>query len=318
MGSTRLWEFKRNSVHEVSHQENSPAGPFEEVLGRQRVGEGVDVEAGPLVDYPDPELAVLDPGLDSRALVRIEPVAVLDRVRRRFPNRQGEIRAIVAVEAQVLKQGVHQAVEEIQLLEPAGDGETELGRVAHRDPQCSNVAPVPGLYWRRQYEFPEEPFMSDRRKRRTTAGIVLILVGLAFFFRSRFSYLESEYLLLGLGAVFMVGYLWRRRYGLVIPGGILLGLGAGGLLEGRVEGFADGDQLGLGLGFLAVFLVPLVYQRRSHWWPLIPGGVLILAAVEKTEELAEYLVAHWPLVLVAIGIGLVLAGWRGGTRRRVG
>ena len=149
--------------------------------------------------------------------------------------------------------------------------------------------------------------MSDRRKRRIPIGVVLILVGLVFFLRPRFDFLDSEYILLLLGLVFLGAYLWRRRYGFMVPAGVLMGLGLGRLLD--ANSFADGDQLGLGLGFLAIFLVPLAYQRKSHWWPLIPGGVLILSAFEATEDLSRYLFSNWPLALVVVGAVLVVAGW---------
>ena len=151
--------------------------------------------------------------------------------------------------------------------------------------------------------------MRDRRKRRMRIGVILMVVGLFFFFRLRFDFLESEYLLLVIGLVFLGAYLSQKRYGLMVPAGVLMGLGVGRLIDKNLTGFAEGDQLGLGLGFLAVFFVPLVYQRKSHWWPLIPGGVLILSAFESTENIARYLFDHWPLALVAVGALLVVLAW---------
>ena len=151
--------------------------------------------------------------------------------------------------------------------------------------------------------------MSDRRKRRMRIGVILMVVGLFFFLRLRFDFLESEYLLLVIGLVFLGAYLSQKRYGLMVPAGVLMGLGVGRLIDKNLTGFAEGDQLGLGLGFLAVFFVPLVYQRKSHWWPLIPGGVLVLSAFESTENIARYLFDHWPLALVAVGALLVVLAW---------
>jgi hypothetical protein len=149
-----------------------------------------------------------------------------------------------------------------------------------------------------------------------TVGVVLIVVGVAFFLRPRFDFFESEYLLLLLGALFLGGYLWQRRYGLMVPAGVLLGLGAGQLLDGALSGPTQWGQLALGLGFLGVFAVPLALGDRSHWWPLIPGAVLILSALEQTEDLVRYLFENWPLLLVLIGVALVTAGWFGRGRSR--
>ena len=143
-----------------------------------------------------------------------------------------------------------------------------------------------------------------------------MLVGLAFFLRPRFDFLDSEYVLLLLGVVFLGAYLWQRRYRLMVPAGVLMGLGVGRLFDENLASFAEGSQLGLGLGFLAIYLVPLLYQRKSHWWPLIPGGVLILSAFESTENIARYLFDHWPLALVAAGALLVVLGWIDRERER--
>lgn len=147
--------------------------------------------------------------------------------------------------------------------------------------------------------------MRDPQRRRATAGVVLIVVGAAFLLRPKFDYFESEYLLLLVGALFLGGYLWRRRYGLMIPAGVLLGLGTGQLLQENLGAGTNWELLALGLGFLAIYAVPLLVGSRSHWWPLIPGGVLVLSALEQTEDLVRLLFEHWPLVLVLVGLVLL-------------
>ena len=152
--------------------------------------------------------------------------------------------------------------------------------------------------------------MTDTRQRRLTAGAILIAVGLAFFLIPRFDVLKVEYLLLGLGLIFLVSYFVSKRYGLLVPGGVLTGLGLGEILDPSVRAFGDGEQLGLGAGFLAIYFIALAYQRNTHWWPLIPGGFLILSGLDLTEEAAEYLFDNWPLMLVLVGVFLVIAGLR--------
>ncbi len=156
--------------------------------------------------------------------------------------------------------------------------------------------------------------MSDVRKRRLTAGAILIAVGLAFFLIPRFDVFEIEYLLLGLGLVFLVSYFASRRYGLLVPGGVLTGLGVGELADDAVRSFGDGGQLGLGLGFVSIYVIAYLFERRTHWWPLIPGAFLILSGLEMTEEAAEYVFNNWPLMLVLIGVVLLIAGLRSGKR----
>ena len=154
--------------------------------------------------------------------------------------------------------------------------------------------------------------MSDRRQRRMTAGAILIALGLGFFLIPRFEGFQAEYVLLGLGVLFMAGYFVRRRYGLLVAGGILLGLGLGEVFDSALARFGDGGQLGLGLGFVSIYAIALAAERRSTWWPLIPGGLLILSGLDRTEEVARYIFDNWPLALVVIGILLVLGGLKKG------
>ena len=41
--------------------------------------------------------------------------------------------------------------------------------------------------------------------------------------------------------------------------------------------------------------------------PLIPGGVLLVMAIPRTENVFEYVWSHWQLILVVIGV-LILVG----------
>ena len=86
--SAGLWKLKRNSVHKVSHQEDSSPRRLQEILGRQRVGEGIQVEAGPLVRDPNSELTRAEPRLDRYPLGWVELGAGLNRVGCRLARRE--------------------------------------------------------------------------------------------------------------------------------------------------------------------------------------------------------------------------------------
>lgn len=149
------------------------------------------------------------------------------------------------------------------------------------------------------------------RDSRWTAGMILIGVGLGFFFLQRWQGAGTSTILLLIGAAFLVAYLLRRAYGLLVPAGILLGLGLGGLLEAR---FLDDEAVfGLGCGFVFIYVVALLVERNSHWWPLIPGVILILVGVNDMRSVTELVFDYWPLALVAVGLLLVF-GVLGGDR----
>ena len=113
------------------------------------------------------------------------------------------------------------------------------------------------------------------------------------------------------GLAFLTAYATQRTYGLLIPGGILTGLGAGLFLESTGVG-GDVAAFGLGAGFVAIAVVDQLVtpQRSAWWWPLIPGGVLLVSSagsVTGIPDLGRYLL---PAVLIVIGAVLLLR--RGG------
>jgi hypothetical protein len=71
----------------------------------------------------------------------------------------------------------------------------------------------------------------DRQK--FTAGVVLVLFGLGFYLVQRLETIGNEVIMLIIGAAFLVAYFYQKAYGLLIPAGVLLGLGAGNMLQGK-------------------------------------------------------------------------------------
>ncbi len=149
----------------------------------------------------------------------------------------------------------------------------------------------------------------DRQK--FTAGVVLVLLGLGFYLVQRLDAIGNEVIMLIIGSAFLVAYFYQKAYGLLIPAGILLGLGLGGMMQGRSLSWADdGTQFGLGLGFISIYLIAKIYQRESHWWPLIPGSILILIGLAQSRRIFAYLRHNWSLVLVAVGILILIGAFR--------
>jgi hypothetical protein len=131
-----------------------------------------------------------------------------------------------------------------------------------------------------------------------------------FLLRDRIN-LSGGLVLFVIGALFIAGYFSSRNYGLLIPGCILAGLGAGE--------FIGDSSLGLGLGFIAIFAIDtLVRGRTSAWWPLIPGVIIAGNAVADRNDAVFGTIRQvandwWPIVLVLIGV-IILAQALSGRR----
>jgi hypothetical protein len=151
--------------------------------------------------------------------------------------------------------------------------------------------------------------MEKDQRSRLVSGVTLIGIGLLLFWVVRVEDLGQSLLFFVVGSLFLGAYLFSKNFGLLIPGGLLLGLGAGDVLSRTFE-LQNPARIGLGAGFIAIFLIPLIYEKRSHWWPLIPGGVLLVTAFSIGEDLMDFLFSGgWPLVLIAVGVFIVLGSF---------
>lgn len=154
--------------------------------------------------------------------------------------------------------------------------------------------------------------MSDRKIKRISAGLILVVVGLGLYAIDRIEGIGEEAVLLIIGAAFLVAYFVRKNFGLLIPGCILLGLGVGSVGESSFLAFGEPHMLGLGLGFVAIFVIARLTEGKSHWWPLIPGGVMLIMAFPRTYHLVETVWDHWQLILVLIGVLILIGAIREG------
>lgn len=143
-------------------------------------------------------------------------------------------------------------------------------------------------------------------------GVILIAVGVTLF-AVRLLQLDGDVIVLVIGLVFATAFVTTRRYGLLIPAGIMTGLGTGILLE-DLGVMGEPVVLGLGLGFLAIYGADRLTtgaRAPGRWWPLIPGAILtVIAGAESTfgAEGARVIEQGWPILLIAAGAWLLLRG----------
>ena len=160
--------------------------------------------------------------------------------------------------------------------------------------------------------------MTDRRS--LTLGVVLLALGLYFLFWKSLHFSGPGPILLLIGAIFLTLSALRRFRGPLLPGGVLLGLGAGFLLQEPLSEFFPRwgtILLGLGCGFLLVALLDRMAGRERRPAPLVPGLILaaiaLVAALAGREDLTEpirVLVNLWPWALVIAGATLLLQALR--------
>jgi hypothetical protein len=159
--------------------------------------------------------------------------------------------------------------------------------------------------------------MVERRRGGWVGGLVLILLGVIFLIQQINPDLIGGWIfLIGLALVFLVAYVMTRQYGFLIPGCILLGLGIPvALMEQDIVSDPTGQGglvvFGLGLGFVAIWLVDMLVARGrpGAFWPLIPGVILFLVGISILAENEQWLTdigQWWPLVLIIIGVWILI------------
>lgn len=174
-------------------------------------------------------------------------------------------------------------------------------------------APVPSVP-----SVSSSPIIDERLPdRRLTAGVVLIAFGLLALLAT---FINSDILGLSilpiLGVTFIVWGLLARLAGVMIPGGILTGLGLGVLLTELAFSSMPGETrggiivLGLGIGFLLILPLTWLVTPVRHWWALIPGGILAtigmaLMAGGPALNALTVIGRFWPLIPIAVGALLI-------------
>lgn len=145
-------------------------------------------------------------------------------------------------------------------------------------------------------------------------AVLLIVIGLGVLVNNlggqRFG---GSFVPLAVGVAFLVAYAVDRKYGYLVPGGILTGVGAG-MLTASLLNVSDQGALaaiGGGIGFLLIYAVDLITSgTAARWWPVIPGSLMVVAGASVASNNNDVIrqLGQWsPLLLIALGVWILVA-----------
>jgi hypothetical protein len=138
---------------------------------------------------------------------------------------------------------------------------------------------------------------------------MLIVLGLGLYWTQFLDNTGEAILLMLMGGLGIAAYLFTRFRFLLVLGCIVFGVGIGSFGERQLFFYGEFSLVGIGIGFILIYLIAFLYERRAHWWPLIPGGILLLLGFRNWHRFWTFLFTDkgWPLILVIVG-GLILLG----------
>jgi hypothetical protein len=165
----------------------------------------------------------------------------------------------------------------------------------------------------------DESQMTEHQKRRGLAAAVLILLGLSLFLLRLVEGSAWALLFFPLGALLIGLYLYRRLDWYLVSGCIFLGIGLGSIGERISLGVGNFSAVGLGTGFIAIYVVHLIHERKSAWWPLVPGLILVIGGIASASRaLAEFSERAWPLLFVVAGLIVWFVTFRPHRKGKIG
>lgn len=149
--------------------------------------------------------------------------------------------------------------------------------------------------------------MNENAKRSSAFGGGLIALGVGLYFLQFAGGLgRGIFTVLG-GGVLVAGYLWSRSLLLLVPGCLLLALGLGSIGQRSFFALDRTNWIPIGIGLVAVTVITGLYEKKPRFWPLLPGGLLILLGFEGAWlRFKELMRGGWPLALVALGAIVVV------------
>ena len=160
-----------------------------------------------------------------------------------------------------------------------------------------------------------------KQQKDMTGGLILLAIGLIALAGQfvTISVPDSFGLLIvpGLGALFLVWGILSRKAGLVVPGGILSGVGWGVYAISGPFSLWQGDNEGgvflifLGLGFALITMVTAVFTKETYWWALIPGGIIAFVGISilfggAFMTVLAFVGKLWPVILILLGISVLV------------
>jgi len=164
-----------------------------------------------------------------------------------------------------------------------------------------------------------EKKITRRHNSRIAAGIILIVFGAATLLQRWLDIGNYIVLLLGLGML-----IWgslSHKTGLIIPGGVLTGIGLGILaIQGPWHFPFDGQNaiflLCFALGWFLITLLTALFTC-TQWWALIPGGIMALigGTILVTNGAFRWMDLNLVYAAILIVVGLILLVFRGGTKK---
>ncbi len=154
-------------------------------------------------------------------------------------------------------------------------------------------------------------------------GLILVGLGLVALVSQfvNFPALDNLaiYFVAALGAIFLLVGVFTREAGWMIPGGILSGIGWGIVaIEGPnslISGSGDVDggvfMLIFAGGWVLITLFTALFTDETHWWALIPGGIIALVGTAVLwggpfMNILEFVGKAWPVALIILGIYILL------------
>ncbi len=154
-----------------------------------------------------------------------------------------------------------------------------------------------------------------RRNGALVGGAILISIGLFSLLENIFHLQWGLYFLPLLAVIFLASGLYMRRPGLLIPGGILAGIGGGALVIDQFMPYLTEQARGgtfllaFAAGWVLITLASLVINRLMLW-PLYPAAFLgatgtALLAGQTGLQVLTLLGYFWPAVLIIIGLSLI-------------
>ena len=157
-------------------------------------------------------------------------------------------------------------------------------------------------------------------------GSILILAGtfmvLANFFKlSIFGILFLPLL----GLLFIIWSIVSKESELLVPGGIIEGLGLGLVVTSLLSGFNEPTRgglffIGFSIGWFLITLLCKLIFKKIILWPFIPGFLLLLLGFlimigDKGFKLFQNLNIIWPFILIVAGLIIILTFFKVKSRR---